>query len=100
MYFYCNYYKKVIGLSFFFPDDENCTTCDSILQILENIDDDSDRYGVQMLKTDDTAFAVELGISQIPSFVYFENQIPSIYDGRHFILRSSFPFLVCAKCFF
>ncbi len=68
---------------FLFSDDENCTVCDSILQILELIDDDSDRYGVQMLKTDDTEFALELGVSQVPSFVYFENMIPSIYDGNY-----------------
>nr|XP_042900570.1 uncharacterized protein LOC107453912 [Parasteatoda tepidariorum] len=70
--------EQTIAVFFY---DENCTMCDSILQELENIDDDSDRYGVQMLKTDDTEFAAELGVSVVPSFVYFENMIPSIYDG-------------------
>lgn len=69
--------EKTVAVFFY---DENCTTCDSILQELENIDDDSNRYGVQILKTDDTEFALELGVSQVPSFVYFENMIPSIYD--------------------
>ncbi|GBM37136.1 hypothetical protein AVEN_205580-1 [Araneus ventricosus] len=61
--------------------DENCTTCDAILHELENIDDDSDRYDVQILKTNDIEFATELGVSSVPSFVYFEGMLPSIYDG-------------------
>ncbi|XP_054709572.1 LOW QUALITY PROTEIN: uncharacterized protein LOC129219267 [Uloborus diversus] len=62
--------------------NENCSTCEAILQELEHIDDDSDRYGVQILKTDDMEFGMELGVSEVPSFVYFENSgIPSIYDG-------------------
>lgn len=79
-------HKYLYEYTLYFLDDENCTICDTILQELENIDDDSDRFGVQMVKTDDTAFAVELGVSQVPSFVYFENMIPSIYDGKLFCI--------------
>ncbi|CAL1299251.1 unnamed protein product [Larinioides sclopetarius] len=70
--------ERTIAVFFY---DENCTTCDAILHELENIDDDSDRYDVQILKTNDTEFATELGVSSVPSFVYFEGMLPSIYDG-------------------
>ncbi|XP_055953591.1 uncharacterized protein LOC129989201 [Argiope bruennichi] len=70
--------ERTIAVFFY---DENCTTCDAILHELENIDDDSDRYDVQILKTNDTEFATELGVSTVPSFVYFEGMLPSIYDG-------------------
>jgi hypothetical protein len=48
---------------------------------LENIDDECDGKGIQFVKIDDSETAREYGIDDFPALVYFENQIPSIYDG-------------------
>ncbi|OQR73882.1 hypothetical protein BIW11_01064 [Tropilaelaps mercedesae] len=60
---------------------EDCKTCDKVLEELENIDDDTDKYGIYFVKTDDMEYAKELGVSEVPSLVYFENHSPSIYFG-------------------
>ena len=54
------------------------------MQNLEDIDDDADAVGVRMLKTDDAAFAQEIGISEFPAIVYYEHGNPHIYDGKIF----------------
>lgn len=52
-----------------------------VLEELEKIDDDCDKHGIQFVKIDDTDVAKEYGIDDIPSIVYFEKQIPNLYDG-------------------
>ncbi|CAN8017692.1 unnamed protein product, partial [Ixodes persulcatus] len=64
---------------FFF--DDNCPECDKVLEELENIDDDTDKHGIYFVRIDDDAYAKELGVSEFPSLVYFENGSPSIYMG-------------------
>uniref|UniRef100_A0A147BH45 Putative thioredoxin/protein disulfide isomerase n=1 Tax=Ixodes ricinus TaxID=34613 RepID=A0A147BH45_IXORI len=64
---------------FFF--DDNCPECDKVLEELENIDDDTDKHGIYFVRIDDDAYAKELGVSEFPSLVYFENGTPSIYMG-------------------
>lgn len=72
-------------LSLLYPDwltdTADCQTCDKILEELENIDDDTDKYGIYFVKTDDMEYAKELGVTEVPSLVYFENHSPSIYFG-------------------
>lgn len=53
----------------------------NILEELEKIDDDCDKHGIQFVKIDDDRAAKELGIDDIPAIVYFEKQVPSVYDG-------------------
>lgn len=48
---------------------------------LEKIDDDCDKQGIQFVKIDDSAAAKEFGIDSIPALVYFEKEIPNVYDG-------------------
>ena len=57
--------------------------CKKILQELENIDDDTDEHGIQFVKCEDVQYAKSIGISQLPSLVYFEqhSSAPSIYVG-------------------
>ncbi|XP_032681273.1 uncharacterized protein LOC116848848 isoform X2 [Odontomachus brunneus] len=52
-----------------------------ILNELEKIDDDCDRHGIQFVKIDDDKATEEFGIDDLPAIVYFEKQIPNIYDG-------------------
>lgn len=55
----------------------------TVLGELEKIDDDCDRHGIQFVKIDDPKAAVEFGIDDLPSLVYFEKQIPNVYDGKN-----------------
>lgn len=48
---------------------------------LENIDDECDQNNIAFVKIDDDEEAKEYGIDSLPAMVYFEKQIPHIYDG-------------------
>lgn len=48
---------------------------------LEKIDDDCDRHGIQFVKIEDPLAASSFGLNSVPAVVYFEKQIPNIYDG-------------------
>lgn len=52
-----------------------------VLEELEKIDDDCDKHGIQFVKIDETSAAREYGIDHIPAIVYFENQVPNVFDG-------------------
>lgn len=54
---------------------------EAALKDLENIDDDCSREGIEFVKTDDKKAAKEFGVETVPSLVYFEQQIPNLYDG-------------------
>ena len=56
----------------FLDTQEGCDTCLPILQALENIDDDTDRQKISMVKTIDAAFAEEVGIDKFPGLVFFK----------------------------
>ncbi|XP_075553237.1 hulk isoform X4 [Dermacentor variabilis] len=65
----------------FYSDGSECEDCKTVLEELENIDDDTDRHGIQFVKTTDIAMAQEYGVKELPALVYFENQIPNVYEG-------------------
>jgi len=52
------------------------------LDELENIDDDTDRHGISFIKTQDLNIATNFGVHAFPAVIYFENQVPSIYEGN------------------
>lgn len=66
----------------FYSDD--CDECDDILEELENIDDDTDRHGIQFVKSNDAKLAAEIGIFRFPALVYYETGVPIMYDGKIF----------------
>ncbi len=49
---------------------------------LENIDDDCDLYGIQMVKLLDPQLAKRYGIKTFPALVYFRNGNPLTYEGK------------------
>ena len=49
---------------------------------LENIDDECDNYGIQMVKLQDPQLAKRYGIKTFPALVYFRNGNPLTYDGK------------------
>ncbi|XP_075167247.1 hulk isoform X4 [Haematobia irritans] len=72
--------NDVEHLAVFFYDDK-CESCSSILEELENIDDDTDKHGIQFVKSNDVKLAHEIGIFAFPALVYYETGVPIMYDG-------------------
>lgn len=64
-----------------FSDGPDCEQCIGILEELENIDDDCDRHGIKFVKTQDYSIAESYGVTDFPVLVYFENNIPNVYEG-------------------
>lgn len=62
-------------------DKPNCKACDQVLLELENIDDECDLFGIQMVKIQDPQLAKRYGIKTFPAMVYFRNGNPLLYDG-------------------
>ncbi|XP_021927616.1 uncharacterized protein LOC110833625 isoform X10 [Zootermopsis nevadensis] len=60
---------------------DECDQCQAILEELENIDDDCDRHGIVFVKTQDFQVAEEFGVSEFPSLVYFEDEVPNVFEG-------------------
>ncbi|XP_059049757.1 uncharacterized protein LOC131844810 isoform X2 [Achroia grisella] len=65
---------------FFYSED--CDTCDEILEELETIDDDTDKHGIQFVKSKDSKLASDIGIFSFPALVYYETGVPIMYDGN------------------
>lgn len=53
-----------------------------MLEELENIDDECDALGITFVKIDNIDEAKEYGIDSVPSLLYFEKGIPTVYEGR------------------
>lgn len=53
-----------------------------MLEELENIDDECDSLGITFVKIDNIDEAKEYGIDEVPSLLYFEKGIPTVYEGR------------------
>uniref|UniRef100_A0A182MRQ4 Thioredoxin domain-containing protein n=1 Tax=Anopheles culicifacies TaxID=139723 RepID=A0A182MRQ4_9DIPT len=62
-------------------DADDCEQCSGVLESLENIDDDCDRHGIMFVKTDDLSIAEQYGISEYPVLVYFEDNVPNVFEG-------------------
>jgi len=60
---------------------QNCRTCDQVIGELENIDDECDMFGIQMVKLKDPPLAKRYGIKTFPALVYFRNGNPLTFDG-------------------
>lgn len=59
---------------------DNTKRSAKILDILETIDDDCDRMDVSFVAVKDKTLAAKYNIDEFPTLVFFENQIPSIFD--------------------
>lgn len=59
--------------------------CDSILDELENIDDELDETGIIFVTTEDLNFAKKTGIKNFPALVFFRNKDPLTYKGTPFL---------------
>ncbi|XP_077298088.1 hulk isoform X2 [Arctopsyche grandis] len=75
-----NLIEEANSLAVYFYTDE-CDQCNGILEELENIDDDCDRHGIKFVKTQDFTIAESYGVTDFPVLVYFENNIPNVFEG-------------------
>lgn len=64
-------------------DDDKCESCPDILEELETIDDDTDKHGIQFVKSNDAKLAAEIGVFSFPALVYYETGVPIMYDGKY-----------------
>lgn len=68
------------SLAVLFYDDSTVSV--KALKDLETIDDDADKYGVPFVKIDDSTVAKDYGLAdELPVLVYFENRLPTVYEG-------------------
>lgn len=52
---------------------------------METIDDDTDKHGIQFVKSKDSKLASDIGIFSFPALVYYETGVPIMYDGKCFL---------------
>ena len=67
-------------------DERDVASSESMLSLLETIDDDLDEHDLALVKISDPSAAAEYGIDAPPAVVYFENGIPSLCKGEGTIL--------------
>ena len=52
-----------------------------MLDELERIDGECSKFDIDFVAVEDNEEAGEYGIDVLPALIYFENKIPSLYDG-------------------
>lgn len=60
---------------------QNCHICEQILEELEQIDDECDVYGIQLVRIQDPQLAKRYSIKTFPALVYFRNGNPLLFEG-------------------
>lgn len=72
-------------LAVFFYDEDECEEeCDNILLGLEEVDDEADAYGIDMVKVVDGDTAAEFGIMSTPAMIYFRRGTALMFEGDLF----------------
>ena len=51
-----------------------------LLTELEKIDGECSKYDIDFVKIEDNEEAADYGVEILPSLIYFENRIPSLFD--------------------
>ena len=54
---------------------------EALLTELEKIDGECKKYDVDFVKIEDNEEAADYGVELLPALIYFENRIPSLFDG-------------------
>lgn len=68
-----------------------------MLQELEEIDDDTDSFGVDFVKINDKRLAKQYGITKFPALTYFREKQPIIYEGRWMRVIELLKKIICVK---
>ena len=63
-------------------DERHADETPATIEILETVDDDLDKHEAHLVKTSDLKAAEDYGVVEdLPTIVYFENGIPSLFGG-------------------
>jgi hypothetical protein len=71
----------------FLLDDTESRKAETLLEIMEQIDDDCAKRGIHFVKVSEDGAAEKNGVARLPSLVFFKNDLPSLYEG----IKSLFP---------
>ena len=74
-------YKNNIYL--IISDDTDSRKAENLLEVMEQIDDDVAKHGIQFVKCSEEGAAEQYGVARLPSLVFFKNDLPSLYEGMH-----------------
>lgn len=74
--------------------DDDSDKSHEVLEELETIDDDTDKHGIQFVKSKDSKLASEIGIFSFPALVYYETGVPIMYDGKFSVRFFSFRWFI------
>ena len=72
--------ERLDNLAVIFYDNDKEEDNEFITQ-MENLDDECDDISVPLVKISDASKALQLGLEDSPSLIYFKREIPGIYDG-------------------
>jgi len=64
---------------FYDPDSRKA---ENLLEVMETIDDDCAKRGIQFVKCSDEGAAEQFGVARLPALVFFKNDLPSLYEGE------------------
>ena len=78
--------------------DDDCARCDSIMRNAVNIGNIFEelfyfRHDINFVRVNDEAAAAAYGVRAPPGLLYFENKIPSVFDGDLEVMK------VCRQCY-
>ena len=59
----------------------NCRLCDSVLEDLETIDDDAEKFSVHFVKINDKRLAKSYGIEKFPALTFFRDEEMTLFEG-------------------
>ena len=66
----------------FFYKEEHIDKLKGVFKVLETIDDDLEKRGIEFVKCSDENIKTTYALDKIPALVYFENKIPIEFDGK------------------
>ena len=64
----------------------NCRLCDAVLEDLETIDDDAEKFSVDFVKINDKRLAKSYGIQNFPALTFFRDEEMTLFEGIFKIL--------------
>lgn len=73
-----------------FLDDAESRKAENLLEVMEQIDDDCAKRGIQFVKVSEEGAAEAFGVARLPSLVFFQNDLPSLYEGMPVEYKSCF----------
>ena len=60
----------------------NCRQCDAVLEDLETIDDDAEKFAIQFVKINDKRLARSHGIEKFPALTFFRDEEMTLFEGK------------------